>query len=125
MSLTIRTQRLQDVRVLCLAGSISYGRDIEALTGLITELLQEHAAVLLDLEEVTTIDTAGVGALVVLYRWAQAGQARVAFCCPPTRISELLQGLDLREILQLHQTREEAIEFLLASEAPAPSLSIG
>jgi anti-anti-sigma factor len=123
MSLTIRTQRLRNVRILCCAGTISYGRDIEALTELITELLQERSAVLLDLEEVTTIDTAGVGALVVLHRWAEAGHARVAFYCPPARISELLQGLNLREILQIHQTREEAVEFLLASEAPPPSFS--
>ena len=124
MSLTIRTQKLKDIRVLCCAGHISYGHDIEALTELITELLQEHAAVVLDLEEVTAIDSAGVGALVVLYRWAQAGQARVAFCCPPKQLSQLLNILNLREMLQIHETQEQAVLSLQTPEAAPPSLSV-
>jgi len=115
MSLTIHTERTNTVRVLCCSGRISYGRDIEALTNLITELLNQHKIVLLDLEGVTAIDSAGVGALVVLYCWAQGSQGRIAFCCPSRRVSDLLELFKLQDLLQIHETREGAISVLLAS----------
>ncbi len=121
MPLLIRTETLEDVRVLRCAGGIAYGRDIEVLTELITEILQQKGAVLLDLEEVTAIDSAGVGALVVLYRWAQAGNAKIAFCCPPRRLSKLLHILHLRELLQIYEGRQQAVLSLLATELPRQS----
>jgi len=65
--------------------------------------------VVLDLTGVTFIDSAGLGALLSVMRALGERSGEFRICCAPKAIQVLFELVRLHKILDIHETRAEAI----------------
>jgi len=66
--------------------------------------------VILDLTGVTFIDSAGLGALLSLMRSVLERKGDFRICCAAKAIQLLFELVRINKIMDIHDTREEAIE---------------
>jgi anti-sigma B factor antagonist len=71
----------------------------------------DHTAALLvlDLAEVTFLDSSGVGALVTIHREARARGAEVSLVCVPGPVLRVLTIMRLDDVLEVHASLDAAV----------------
>jgi anti-sigma B factor antagonist len=107
------------VIVIRLSGAIYFGEESMSLRVLVKDLLEKSRQIVLDLGDVTHIDSGGLGTLVSVYASAQkvGGEIKLAHISNHTR--ELLQITRLVTLFEVFDTVEDAI----ASFEPAVATS--
>jgi anti-anti-sigma factor len=75
------------------------------------------ALLVLDLTDVTFLDSSGVGALVAIQREARARDAEVNVVCAPGPVLRVLTIMRLDQVLQLHETLDAAMSTAVARPA--------
>lgn len=80
---------------------------------------------IVDLGEVTFIDSTGIGVLVGALRRARESGGGVAFCCARQRVRRVFEITGLLYALPLHGTRADAIKALGVSAAEPQEESDG
>jgi len=103
--LDIETKMQDGVKVVKLTGRLSMGSALDRFNATMTELLREgHNRIILDLEEVPTIDSSGIGMLVrFLTTTKQSGGA--IRLLKPSKFA--VQTLKMVGLLNLFTTFEE------------------
>jgi anti-anti-sigma factor len=98
------------VQVLRLKGRLTLGEASRALRGCISELAAEgHKYLLLDLSEVSWVDSSGLGALVAGYNSLKLQGGSVGLFQVPKRVQELLEMSKLTALFKIFNTEEEAV----------------
>ena len=95
MALDVSTTRRDDLTVVRLDGEL----DIYTVAGFRSELdaLDPAAArIVIDLSEVTLLDSSGLGALVSLLNQARAGTGQLGLVCPHRRLRRVFEITGLR-----------------------------
>lgn len=109
MSISISTKDFQGVNVVTVSGRIVFGEEANALRREVKPMVQTPAsAVVIDLSDVSYVDSGGIGALVGLYTTARAsgGQFKLAGANPKVR--HVLEITKLVEILGMFSTADQA-----------------
>jgi anti-sigma B factor antagonist len=102
-----------DVSILALKGKITLGEGDELLRQRIGELLGAgRRKIVLDLAEVTYIDSAGIGELVRTYTTVKRQGGKLWLCNPTKRISDLLTITKLLTVFEVGDTVEQAVRAL-------------
>ena len=97
------------IPVLRLRGRLTLGEGSRALRALITDLAAEgHKNLLLDLGEVSYMDSSGLGALVSGYNSLKGGGGVVALFNVPKRIENLLEMSRLTSLFPMFATEQDA-----------------
>ena len=110
MALKITNQEIDGVAVLALDGRIVLGEETSALREKVKSLLGEGKKnILLNLGNVTLIDSSGLGALVTAYSSAKSGGASLRLCNLGSRSNELLQITKLYTVFEVPDTEEDAL----------------
>jgi anti-sigma B factor antagonist len=92
MALKIASREVDGVVVLALDGRIVLGEETVALRDKVKSLLGEgKKKIVLDLKNVTMIDSSGLGALVIAHTSAKTSGATLRLCNLGSRTNELLQ----------------------------------
>ena len=110
MPLTIDHREVQRVRVLNLSGKIIAGPECDSVRGFIKEFLANHwNNILLNLAEVTRIDSTGIGLLVesVILTVKEGGQLKLVKV--PRLIHNILSTHRLLRAFDIYPTEEEAL----------------
>jgi anti-sigma B factor antagonist len=103
------------VPVLRLKGRLTIGEGSRDLRGTISDMAAEgHKYLLLDLGEVTYIDSSGLGALVAGYNSMNLKGGRVGLFHVPERARELLETSGLAVVFRIFGTEQEAQRDLAA-----------
>ena len=110
MKLSLESRHLGDVIIVRCEGRIVYRDEAAALTRVVTEALQHTREVVLDLEGVQRIDSAGLGELVLIRRAAEASGGTLKLAAPNPRIRELLDLTNLSSVFEVHDSLVEALE---------------
>lgn len=97
------------VTVVYCRGRIVYREEAIALSEKIAEVLPGTHNLILDLGGVESIDSAGLGELVVVLMWVQASGCSMKLAAPSSHIRELLQLTNLASIFEIHSTLEGAL----------------
>lgn len=105
LSFTGRT--IGDITVLKCEGRIVEGPESVALRQRVTEILEHTPAIVLDLGDVTVIDSGGLGMLVRVL--ARTGQNHFKLCRLTSRFSETLKITRLAAVFDCYQSEAEAI----------------
>jgi anti-sigma B factor antagonist len=110
MALKITNHEVNGVSVLALDGRIVLGEETSSLREKVKTLLGEGKKnIVLDLKNVTLIDSSGLGAMVTAYSSAKSGGASLRLCNLGARFNELLQITKLYTILEVSNTEADAV----------------
>ncbi|HWE49509.1 MAG TPA: STAS domain-containing protein [Bryobacteraceae bacterium] len=97
------------IPVLRLRGRLTLGEGSKALRGCISDLAAEgHKSLMLDLGEVSYMDSSGLGALVAGYNALKAQSGAMALFNVPKRIVNLLEMSRLTSLFPIFGTETEA-----------------
>ena len=110
MKLSLETRQVGDVIIVHCEGRIVYRDEAAALTRVVTEALEHTREVILDLEGVERIDSAGLGELVLIRLSAEANGSTLKLAAPSARVRALLDLTHLSSVLEVHDSLAEALE---------------
>ena len=109
MKTTVRT--VGQVSVVDLSGKITIGEGDVVLRDKVLELLDGgHTKILLSLEKVSYMDSAGIGELVACFKKAREKGGTVKLLKPSGKVEDLLQLTKLWEVFEIFDEEKAAIE---------------
>ncbi|MGA8619444.1 MAG: STAS domain-containing protein [Candidatus Sulfotelmatobacter sp.] len=117
MKLSLETRNCGNVMIVYCHGRIVYRDEAAALSQLVGEVLDQGGKVLLDLSGVSSIDSAGIGELVLLHTRAQSQNADMKYASPSPLVSELLDLTNLDSVLEIHPSVSDALAAFQPAEA--------
>ena len=108
MKATVR--QVGAVAVVDLNGKITIGEGDVILRDRVVELLDKDVKhILLNLEKVTYMDSAGIGELVACYKRAKEKGGNVKLLSPSGKVHDLLQLTKLEEVFETYREEREAV----------------
>lgn len=126
MSLTLKSRFCGKVFIIECAGKLMAGHDCLVLESALDEGEQEFANVVLDLSELSRMDSSGLGLLMRhTCRLSKRGGA-IRIASPQPFVAHLLEITHLSETLRSYRSEEEAIQsFLLERPVQDPASKCG
>lgn len=121
VALDVRTQTRDDLTVVALAGEL----DIYTVAGFRQEIEAVDAAearLVIDLSEVTLLDSSGLGALVSLLNQTRSGSGQLGLVCPQRRLRRVFEITGLRRAFLFGEDVDE-VRAALDAEREAPQES--
>jgi anti-sigma B factor antagonist len=110
MALKITNRDVEGVTLLTLDGRIVLGEETVALREKVKGLLGEgKKKLVLDLRNVTQIDSSGLGALVAAHSSAKSAGATLRLCNLGSRTNELLQMTKLLTVFEVFNSETDAV----------------
>jgi anti-sigma B factor antagonist len=111
MSVAVTIQEIDGVSLVALTGRIVLGEESGALREAVASLMTAgKQKVVLNMSEVTYIDSAGLGILVASYVSARKQGALIRLCALGNKFREVLQLTRLVTIFDVYDTPTAAIE---------------
>jgi anti-sigma B factor antagonist len=108
MKTTVRT--VGQVSVVDLSGKITIGEGDVVLRDKVLELLDGgHSKILLSLERVSYMDSAGIGELVACFKKAREKGGTVKLLKPSGKVEDLLQLTKLWEVFEIFDEEQPAV----------------
>lgn len=106
----INVRQREGVTILDLKGKITIGVGDVALRDAIHQALDAGAkSILINLDDVTTIDSSGVGELVSSYTTVTNRGGRLKLANLPPKVADILQITQLITVFDVYEDEEEAI----------------
>lgn len=109
MSLRVQASKLGDVIVINCRGRIIFRNEAELLSRSVAAALEQSKHIILELQGVTAIDSAGMGELVALHMWAQGCGATLKLSGLGSRLLYLLELTNLTAVFEIFPTQEAAL----------------
>lgn len=107
----ISTRKVGDVTIIDVPGKITLGEGDIQLRKKIHELFEQgEKKILINLGNVSYIDSAGIGELVAAYTAAKNRGVTLKLCNLTRKISDLLTIAQLITVFETYKTEEEALE---------------
>lgn len=117
MKLDIRSVR--GVSVLDLTGKLTRGDGDDLLMTIVDDLLRvDRGGVLVNLEKVPYMDSAGIGALMSCRRRAAAAGSSVKLLNPLKRVYDVLQMVKLDTVFEIFQEEAAALDSFPPDRSP-------
>jgi len=110
VALKMTSREVDGVTVVALDGRIVLGEESNALREKIKSMVAEgKKKIVLNMDGVTFIDSAGLGTLVAAHHSAKAQGASLRLCHLGTKFQEVLQITKLMTIFDVYNTEAEAV----------------
>jgi anti-sigma B factor antagonist len=107
----VALRQIGNVSVLDLSGKITIGEGDMVLRDKVHELLDAGKnQILLNLEKITYMDSAGIGELVACYKRAREKGGTVRLLKPSGKVKDLLQLTKLEEVFDTFLEEAEALK---------------
>lgn len=110
MQLRMSTRTLDGVMVVDCSGRIVFGEESATLRDTIKKVLTQSPRVVLNLAEVSYIDSGGLGTLVSLYTTARNAGGALKLARLTQRVSDLLQLTKLVSIFEVFENEQLAAQ---------------
>ncbi len=109
VALNTTTTRIDGVIVVYCSGAIVLGEESTSLRILVKDLLNKSRRIVLDLGDVTHIDSGGLGTLVALYTSARHVGGDIKLANLGSRVNELLQVTKLVTVFDVLDKAKDAV----------------
>jgi anti-sigma B factor antagonist len=111
IALKITSRDVDGVAVVALEGRVVLGEATSALREKVKSLVTSgHKKLVLNMSNVTLIDSEGIGALVAAYSSAKSGGGSLRLCNVGSRFNELLQITRLYTVFEVSSTEADAVQ---------------
>jgi anti-sigma B factor antagonist len=118
MSLKITSTEVEGVSLVALNGRIVLGEESNALREKLKSLIAAgNKKIVLNMSEVTYIDSSGLGALVAAHLSAQTAGASMRLCNLGQKFHEVMQMTKLLTVFDVYDTEAAAVASFPASQA--------
>ena len=107
--LETKIRQAEGITVVSCSGRIAYREEATALSASIMGLAPRPERVILDLTEVATIDSAGLGELVVLFMWGDAVGCQFKLAGANPYVREVLELTNLISVFEVYPTASQAM----------------
>ena len=109
LSLVLEASKLGEAAILRCKGRIVFRDEVIELSRVVGDAIQNARVLILDLQGVSAIDSAGLGELVALHMWAQANCCLLKMVGLSSRIRRLLELTNLTSVFEIYATEADAI----------------
>jgi anti-sigma B factor antagonist len=109
MALNITKSAVDGITVIHLSGAILFGEESKSLFIQVKDLLNKTPQIVLDLSDVTRIDSGGLGTLVAIYASARKIGGDIKFANLGNHAEEVLQITRLVTVFEIFGKTEDAI----------------
>ena len=110
MSVKLTNRQVGDVTVIDVAGRITLGEGSSTLRDALRELVKkDHKKILLNLKDVTYIDSSGIGELVSAYTTITNQGGHLKLLGLTHRVKDLLQITKLYTVFDVHEDEAHAV----------------
>src|SRR5450631_4266647 len=116
MELQFQVKCLQDVAIVNCSGRMVRGAALDTFRRQI-EQLERVRVLVLDVSEVDHLDAGGLGALLLVRRWAALRSAKVKLVNPPIFFRSMLETTHLNSVFEISSLKE-ALCILRSPERP-------
>jgi anti-sigma B factor antagonist len=105
-----KVRNIGKVSILDLSGKITIGEGDVILREEVNKLLEtDRKSILLNLDKVTYMDSAGIGELVACFKRASEAGAKLKLLNPSGRVSDLLSLTKLQQVFEIFAEEKEAL----------------
>jgi anti-sigma B factor antagonist len=102
-----------DLAVLAIGGELDYEVSPQLRAHLVRAIKAGKRRLVLDLSEVTFIDSTAIGVLAgVIARLDEAGGGSLAVVCTHEKVLQIFEITGLDSVITLHRSRDEAVSVL-------------
>lgn len=109
--MNVNVRQRDDVSILDLKGRITIGSGEVALRNAVQEVLNSGAKkVLINMKDVSTIDSSGIGELVSAYTTATNRGAKLRLANLPAKVSDILTITQLITVFDVYDSEDAAIQ---------------
>jgi len=108
LKLTMRTK--DGILIVDCVGRIVFGDESSALREAVKKAIAENNRIVLNLGEVTYIDSGGLGTLVALHTTAQNAGGAIKLANLTKRVDDLLQVTKLLTVFDVYNSEAEAVD---------------
>jgi len=106
----VNVRQIGNISVVDVSGKITIGEGDVVMRERVQELLDGgHQNILLNLEKVSYMDSAGIGELVACYKRAKEKEGVVKLLNPSGKVYDLLQLTKLEEVFETYRDEKEAL----------------
>jgi len=109
MSLKMDTRTVEGIAVVHCVGRIVFGEEAGALRDDLKKILTSSKRIVLDLSEVSYIDSGGLGTLVGVYSSARAAGADIKLAGLGQRVRDVLQITKLVTVFEVYDNEQKAL----------------
>jgi anti-sigma B factor antagonist len=109
MNLKMDTKTVEGVTVVSCVGRIVFGDEAAALRTELKSILSTSKKVILNLSEVSYIDSGGLGTLVGVFSTARAGGADIKLAGLGQRVRDVLQITKLVTVFEVYDNEQKAL----------------
>jgi len=117
MQLRMSTRTVLDALVVDCSGRLVFGEESASLRDTVKKVIAQSPKVVLNLHDVTHIDSGGLGTLVSLYTTARNAGGAVKLARLSQRVGDLLQVTKLLTIFEVFDDEEKAAKSFAKSAA--------
>jgi len=117
MQLRMSTRTLEGAIVVDCSGRLVFGEESASLRDTVKKLIAQSPKIVLNLHDVTHIDSGGLGTLVSLYTTARNAGGTVKLARLSQRVGDLLQVTKLLTIFDVFDDEQKAVRSFAKSAA--------
>lgn len=110
MHLKLSNRNERGILVVDCVGRIVFGDESGYLRDTVKQMLLENKRIVLNLGEISYIDSGGLGTLVALYTSATSAGASIKLANLTKRVGDLLQVTKLLTVFEVYDSEEKALE---------------
>ena len=110
MQLKLSNRTVDDILVVDCAGRIVFGEESAELRETVKKLIAQSGRIVLNLANVSYIDSGGLGTLVALYTTARNAGGSIKLANLTERVGDLLQVTKLLTVFEVFDSEKGALE---------------
>ena len=116
VKLTLEARHPGSVVVLHCQGRIIFRSEARALSTMLTDVLPSARRMLVDLGGIDSVDSGGLGELVLIHMWAKAAGCTLKFASPKRSVRHLFKITNLVRVFDVYASVPEAMAAIVQEE---------
>jgi anti-sigma B factor antagonist len=116
LQLTLEAGQIGSAVVLHCRGRIIFHSEAQAISAIVAEVLPAAARMVVDLSGIDSMDSGGLGELVLLHMWAEAAGYTLKFASPRKSLRNLFEITNLVSVFDVYGSVPEAMMAMVQEE---------